>query len=159
MEPGERGRWGGVEVLDASGVRAYEAGRQDPHEAREAHETDPVLVEQTPERLVVRGSVAEVLRVQPDRGHAVLPRVLERRRPLPVGHDDHDARGKAGTRARLENGLEVRTAARGEDAEAERRRPGRHATTSTPRSPATPSPASRRTPVARSASLGGRTIT
>ena len=95
-----------------------------------------------------------------------LPRVLERRRPLPVGHDDHHAGGKAGTRARVENGLEVRTAARGEDAEAERRRPGRHATTSTPRSPATTSPSrrtlspvSRRTSVARSASLGGRTIT
>ena len=165
-EPWKRRQERGVDVQDPSGIGTDEPGRQDPHEAREAHEADPSRLELADEGEVVGLATGKVLRIDETGGDAGRARSVERLRPLAIADHGDDPRGKAGPRARLEDGLEVRPTARGEDAETERRRPGRHAVSSTPRSPATisprrrtVSPASRRTPVACSTSLGGRTIT
>ena len=100
-EPGKRRQQRGVDVQNPSGVRADEAGRQDPHEAGEAHEAGPSRLELAHEGEVVGFTVGKVLRVDEARLDAGRARAVECLRPLAIADHDDDPRGEAGPRARL----------------------------------------------------------
>ena len=105
----------GMDVEDPVGEARHEAGVEDRHVAGEHHELDPLLGQPVAHGGVARGARPELRAQEDPRRHARGPGALERaRRGLIAGHgDDLDL---AAVDA-VEQRLEVRALARGEDAD------------------------------------------
>src|ERR1019366_7031414 len=156
----------GVHVDDAHREGVEQRRRQEAHEPREHHELDASRPEDGDDRRVEVGPAGEGVVVEHDGLDAGVASTLERPRPGHVRDHDRDPRVEPLPANRVENGLEVRPAARDEDAQNDhaghstRSSNGRSGGTVTTR-PSTngASPAARSTSTARAAAPAGTTKT
>src|SRR3989442_14215609 len=165
VEAGERRQDRRVHVDGTPGERSEVRGRKNPHEPGGTDEADPTRSELTHECEVERFPVGEVLGVHEEGFDTRRPRPLQCRRMLPVRDHDDDLRRVVGSRRSVEKRLKIRATSGDEDAHPKAAARSCHATSSTPRSPATTSPSratfspdSRRSRAAVSAAAAG-TIT
>src|ERR1051325_2648972 len=155
VQAGERGQQAGMDVQHALRVGAQEAGREQAHEAGEAHPLDAVLAESGDDRRLVRGSIGEVAPGQAARRQTELAGACDPRRLRHVAHYHRDPRRQlVAIHGRVQRD-EVAAAAGEQYADARNGacavvarasgalRPRHDSTYSTPGSPATTSPSSK----------------
>src|SRR5215472_7774432 len=120
VETREGGEERGVDVESAPAEVGDVGGGEDPHVSRVTDEIDPSLLQGAHDGLLVRFPARILLGVEEERLDAVIARDVESGRRLAVG-DQHDhGRGDPPRVRRFHEGAEVRAAAGGEDANAER---------------------------------------
>ena len=108
-------RW--VNVEDAVRKSVNENRTQQPHEAREAHQRHAALPEFRDQRAIVVLASAVVLVIQDQRFNAGGDRVIETRGIGAIGNDDRDRRVEPLFGNRIDDGFQIRTTSRDQDAE------------------------------------------
>src|SRR3989304_4067795 len=118
----ERGEEGGVDFHDPPRERADELLRDEAHEPREHDEIDAALLQDLHELRLERDAVLPVRAgVHDDGRNARLLRALKDRGPGYVAHEDREVDIKVASVPRVDEALEVRAAARRENADADLR--------------------------------------